>query len=323
MRFLNPIYYALESLLINEFQGRSFTCTEIIPSGPAYEGITGLERSCSALGSEAGSLQVDGTRYIQVMYEASVGNKWRNFGILLAFAIGLGAFYLLASGMSVPRNQLMIDIITAQKSKGEVLVYQRGAIPADMKAGKDDIEAVYTSEKSGIVSRHGKEEVNIQKQTSIVSWKNVTYDIKIKGEERRILDHVDGWVKPGTLTALMVSLSMPTTCWHADEQGVSGAGKTTLLDVLATRVTMGVVGGKVLVDGKPRDESFQRKTGYVQQQDVHLETSTIREALEFSALLRQPRHVPKSEKIAYVDEVLKLLEMEHYANAVIGAPGEG
>jgi len=86
---------------------------------------------------------------------------------------------------------------------------------------------------------------------------------------------------------------------------------------------MGVVGGKVLVDGKLRDESFQRKTGYVQQQDVHLETSTIREALEFSALLRQPRHVPRAEKVAYVDEVLKLLEMEHYADAVIGAPGEG
>ena len=100
----------------------------------------------------------------------------------------------------------MIDIITAQKSKGEVLVYQRGTIPADMKALKDDIETGYTSEKSGSGSRDKKEEVNIQKQTSIVSWKDVTYDIKIKGEERRILDHVDGWVKPGTLTALMVSL---------------------------------------------------------------------------------------------------------------------
>jgi ATP-binding cassette subfamily G (WHITE) protein 2 (PDR) len=192
-----------------------------------------------------------------------------------------------------------------------------------MESRKDDIETGFNSEKSGNASRDGKEEVNIQKQTSIVSWKDVTYDIKIKGEERRILDNVDGWVKPGTLTALMVSLSTFTPWWYADGQGVSGAGKTTLLDVLATRVTMGIVGGKVLVDGKPRDESFQRKTGYVQQQDVHLETSTIREALEFSALLRQPRHVPKAEKIAYVDEVLKLLEMEHYANAVIGAPGEG
>ena len=105
----------------------------------------------------------------------------------------------------------MLDMISAQKSKGEVLVYQRGAIPADMEARKDDIETGYVSEKSGSGSRDGKEEVNIQRQTSIVSWKDVTYDIKIKGEERRILDHVDGWVKPGTLTALMVSLPMPTT----------------------------------------------------------------------------------------------------------------
>jgi ABC-type multidrug transport system ATPase subunit len=43
--------------------------------------------------------------------------------------------------------------------------------------------------------------------------------------------------------------------------GVSGAGKTTLLDCLATRVTMGVITGQMLVDGKPRDDSFQRKTG--------------------------------------------------------------
>ena len=99
MRYLNPIYYALESLLINEFQGRSFDCTEVVPSGPGYEGATGTEVSCVALGSEPGSLQVSGTAYIQVMYEAELGNKWRNFGILLAFTIGLGALYLIASGM--------------------------------------------------------------------------------------------------------------------------------------------------------------------------------------------------------------------------------
>lgn len=106
-------------------------------------------------------------------------------------------------------------------------------------------------------------------------------------------------------------------------QGVSGAGKTTLLDVLATRVTMGVIAGQMLVDGRERDESFQRKTGYVQQQDLHLSTSTVREALSFSALLRQPAHIPRGERLAYVDEVIKLLEMEQYADAVVGVPGEG
>lgn len=106
-------------------------------------------------------------------------------------------------------------------------------------------------------------------------------------------------------------------------QGVSGAGKTTLLDVLATRVTMGVVSGEVLVDGQPRDDSFQRKTGYVQQQDAHLQTSTVREALRFSALLRQPGHVSRQEKLDYVEEVLDLLGMQSYADAVVGVPGEG
>lgn len=86
---------------------------------------------------------------------------------------------------------------------------------------------------------------------------------------------------------------------------------------------MGVVTGEMLVDGRPRDASFQRKTGYVQQQDLHLETTTVREALAFSAILRQPAHVPRAEKIAYVDEVIKLLEMEAYADAVVGVPGEG
>ena len=43
----------------------------------------------------------------------------------------------------------------------------------------------------------------------------------------------------------------------------------------------------MLVDGRERDASFQRKTGYVQQQDLHLSTSTVREALNFSAFLRQ------------------------------------
>jgi ATP-binding cassette subfamily G (WHITE) protein 2 (PDR) len=206
------------------------------------------------------------------------------------------------------------EFISAQKSKGEVLVYPRGQIPKDLKNsdGKHDEEA-----RAGAVA--GKNTQNdsqgdradasiIQRQTAIFSWKDVVYDIKIKKEPRRILDHVDGWVKPGTLTALM---------------GVSGAGKTTLLDVLATRVTMGVVTGEMLVDGKQRDASFQRKTGYVQQQDLHLSTSTVREALRFSAILRQPKHVPHQEKMDYVEEVLKLLEMDAYADAVVGVPGTG
>lgn len=105
-------------------------------------------------------------------------------------------------------------------------------------------------------------------------------------------------------------------------QGPSGAGKTSLLDVLATRNSFGVVSGKALVDGHPRDISFQRKTGYAQQADIHLETMTVREALRFNAIMCQSSSRSRDEKLAYVEDVIAMLDMENYADAVVGVPGE-
>ena len=47
------------------------------------------------------------------------------------------------------------------------------------------------------------------------------------------------------------------------------------------------------------------------------------EALEFSALLRQPTEYSHDERLAYVDHVIDLLEMQEYADAVVGVPGSG
>lgn len=93
--------------------------------------------------------------------------------------------------------------------------------------------------------------------------------------------------------------------------------------MLADRVSIGVVSGDMLVDGRPRGPEFRRQTGYAQQQDLHLASSTVREALTFSAVLRQPHTVSREEKLAYVEEVIGTLEMEDYADAVIGLSGEG
>ncbi|KAK6442722.1 Multidrug resistance protein [Oleoguttula sp. CCFEE 5521] len=97
----------------------------------------------------------------------------------------------------------------------------------------------------------------------------------------------------------------------------------TLLDALGARVSIGVIDGEILVDGRQRDSSFQRKTGHVQQEDLHHSTTTIREALNFSTLLRQPASVSRHNKLAYIDEVIKLLDMEEYADAVVGVPSAG
>ena len=63
--------------------------------------------------------------------------------------------------------------------------------------------------------------------------------------------------------------------------------------------------------------------GYVQQADIHVPTATVREALMFSARLRQPSSRSKSDIVTYVDEMLRVLDMDSYAEAVVGVPGEG
>ncbi|KAK3950278.1 ABC-2 type transporter-domain-containing protein [Pseudoneurospora amorphoporcata] len=303
INYIDPIAYAFEALMLNEFIGRKFSCTAYVPSPqiPSYANVGSLNRVCSAVGSVVGQDYVLGDDYLRQSFKYVNSHRWRNFGIILAFTCFFLATYIFAA-----------EAVSAKKSKGEVLVFRRGYKPASFKENKGDSE-------SGGVAVAGKGHVSdgntsdkeagfLQAQTSVFHWNNVSYHVPIKKEIRQILNNVDGWVKPGTLTALM---------------GVSGAGKTTLLDCLADRINVGVITGEMLVDGKPRDASFQRKTGYVQQQDLHLETTTVREALNFSALLRQPAHVSRAEKLAYVDEVIKLLDMEEYADAVIGVPGEG
>ncbi|KAB8229602.1 pleiotropic drug resistance family ABC transporter [Aspergillus alliaceus] len=297
MNYINPIAYAFESFMVNEFNGREFECATIMPSGGPYDSVSINNRICDTVGAEPGSTVVQGTRYLEQSFKYTRRHLWRNMGILIGFMVFFGFIYLLAT-----------EYISEEKPKGEVLLFRRGQLPKSVSGGSDEESPTGPAAAPNGKTLASQTGAKIQRQTAIFHWQDVCYDIKVKGQSRRILDHVDGWVKPGTCTALM---------------GVSGAGKTTLLDVLATRVTTGVITGEMLVDGSPRDQSFQRKTGYVQQQDLHLATSTVREALRFSALLRQPAHISRQEKLDYVEEVIALLGMETYADAVVGVPGEG
>lgn len=141
--------------------------------------------------------------------------------------------------------------------------------------------------------------------SSTFTWRDITYTVK---GNKQLLNKVSGYCKAGTLTALM---------------GSSGAGKTTLMDVLAARKSEGEIEGEVRMNGKPLPVSFQRTTGYCEQVDVHLPQATVREALEFSALLRQPRSLSDKEKLAYVDTIIDLLELHDIEDALIGFPGQG
>ena len=112
-----------------------------------------------------------------------------------------------------------VEINSETSSTAEVRVCRRGHVPQYMlEQEQQNDEEAGAAEKGAQVGDNEEEgDVNvIPPQTDIFTWRDVDYDIPVKEGTRRLLDHVSGYVKPGTLTALM---------------GTSGAGKTTLLDV--------------------------------------------------------------------------------------------
>lgn len=328
INYINPVAYGFEAIMVNEFHKRNFTCSTFVPFGGFYNQVPAVNKACVAIGSVLGQNTVNGDVYLASAFGYHNSHKWRNVGIMFGFLTSFLITYLWSA-----------ETVRAKKSQGEVLLFQRRKFerdisdqqPEDIERGESSIPMQVLRDQSGKFARGMrsaqrvvdgkhfsipkvanesslKEQMPLQKHTATFHWSDITYDIKVKEGSRRLLNMVDGWVKPGTLTALM---------------GESGAGKTTLLDVLASRKTVGVIGGHMLVDNRAKNASFQRKTGYVQQQDLHLQTSTVREALVFSALLRQPAHIKRADRLAYVDEVIELLDMQPFADAVVGVPGEG
>ena len=93
--------------------------------------------------------------------------------------------------------------------------------------------------------------------------------------------------------------------------------------MLAGIKNQGVISGELLVNGRPRDAAFASIVGYVEQFDSHNPLSTIFEAVHFSGRLRLPRTISNDELDKKVWSVLKLLEIDHLSQAIIGAPSTG
>ncbi|KAF1969389.1 hypothetical protein BU23DRAFT_240612 [Bimuria novae-zelandiae CBS 107.79] len=292
--YINALGLAFSALMMNEFGRLDLTCAgvSLIPNGPGYDDIN--HQVCTLAGSNAGSTLVSGTDYIRIGFSYLKNDLWRNWGISVVLIVGF---------------------LTANVFLGEYVKWGAGGrtVTFFLKENKE-LKKLNVKLQEKRDKRNRKEEgTDVSsglKITSkaILTWEDLCYDVPVPGGELRLLNNVYGFVRPGKLTALM---------------GASGAGKTTLLDVLAARKNIGVISGEKLVDGKPPGIAFQRGTAYAEQLDVHEPAQTVREALRFSADLRQPFETPQEEKYAYVEEVISLLEMEDMADAIIGDPESG
>lgn len=305
--YINPIAYSFEAVLTNEFSGRTMQCApeQLVPQGP---GVESAFQGCDLGGAAVNARTVSGSAYLETTYTYTRKHLWRNFGVLVAFAV----LYILVTIAAT-------ELFSFAKAGGGAIIFKKS------KKAKKQLKEVPQADEEQAGVRSGssadttvvggsspdepaQEEAlkSLTKSDSIFTWQNVEYTVPYQGGERKLLNGVNGYAKPGVMVALV---------------GASGAGKTTLLNTLSQRQKMGVVGGDMLVDGMPLGKEFQRNTGFCEQMDLHDGTATIREALEFSAILRQDREVPRAEKIAYVDNVIDLLELNNMQDAVISSLG--
>jgi ATP-binding cassette subfamily G (WHITE) protein 2 (PDR) len=77
INYIDPIAYAFESLMINEFHGRTFKCLTFIPLGPGYADVESLNHICATVGAVAGSSVVSGDDYLRLAFNYKSGHTWR------------------------------------------------------------------------------------------------------------------------------------------------------------------------------------------------------------------------------------------------------
>jgi ABC-type multidrug transport system ATPase subunit len=136
----------------------------------------------------------------------------------------------------------------------------------------------------------------------LLTFRSVTYIVDDKidiGKQKILLQDVNGYFEPGTLTALV---------------GPSGCGKTTLLSALADTQNGGILTGDIRVNGKIRGQSFRKNAAFVVQNDRLFPSLTIRETLWFAVELRTRVEIKSALKREIVHEVLEDLDLMKWAD---------
>ncbi|KAG2623807.1 hypothetical protein PVAP13_3KG081408 [Panicum virgatum] len=138
-----------------------------------------------------------------------------------------------------------------------------------------------------------------------LTWENLTAVLPGGGGRatKKLVQGLYGYAVPGRVVAIM---------------GPSGSGKSTLLDSLSGRLARNVVlTGKVLLNGKKRRLDYG-VVAYVTQENILLGTLTVRETVTYSALLRLPSSMRKSEVRRIVDDTLDEMGLRECADRHIG-----
>ncbi|XP_057956194.1 ABC transporter G family member 31 isoform X2 [Malania oleifera] len=254
------------------------------------------------------------------MEKSSVGNNTVGYNILNSHSLpSSGYWYWLGVGVLFLYAMLFNNMVTLALAFLNPIRRARTVIPLD---GTDEnsvgnsVGGQGSEENPKSATDQSKKGMILPFQPVIMTFHNVNYfvdlpkEMSLKGipeKKLQLLSNVSGIFSPGVLTALV---------------GCSGAGKTTLMDVLAGRKTRGYIEGDIRISGHQKEQStFARISGYVEQNDIHSPQVTVEESLQFSSSLRLSKEVSKEQKHEFVEEVMRLVELDGLRHALVGLPG--
>ena len=317
----------------NEFMRIALRCDGdcVVPRNPPglsiYPEVLGPNQACTMYGATPDLDTVDGAAYISNGYTLDVHDLWkRNFLVL----IGWFLFHQITQVLLIEHLNVGLPHILSVSLKLMLLARVHKGERMSQSRENQETKALNKALKGRQATREKVHDVSVPRETrsfpdrKAFTWEKVNYVVPVPGGTRRLLHDIYGYIKPGTLTALM---------------GASGVGKTTTLDVLAQRKNIGVIAGDLLMGNRSvllslaiphmvrflvQRLSFRRLISSLEiaeQMDVHEGTATVREAMRFSVYLRQPHQVPEAQKDADVEEIIELLELQQLADALVSSLG--
>ncbi|KAL3740885.1 hypothetical protein ACJRO7_022073 [Eucalyptus globulus] len=255
------------------------------------------------------------------MEKSAYGNNSVGYNVLQSHSLpSSGHWYWLGVGVLLLYALLFNNIVTLALAYLNPIITAQSVIPVD-ETGENSSQGIGdgTQSRSNPTSSgegNKKKGMILPFQPLTLTFHDVNYFVDMPKAMRsqgipesklQLLSKVSGVFSPGVLTALV---------------GSSGAGKTTLLDVLAGRKTGGYIEGDIRISGHPKQQhTFARVSGYVEQNDIHSPQVTVEESLRFSASLHLPKEVSKEKKAEFVEEVMKLVELDTLRHALVGLPG--
>ena len=88
--------------------------------------------------------------------------------------------------------------------------------------------------------------------------------------------------------------------------------------MIADRKLVGSWTGEILIDRERRNRLFNRDSAYVLQDDMHISTLTVEEAIRFSAWTRMPQGTSEVDRETRVSYLLNIMNLEHVRSSIIG-----